>query len=406
MTAEKQPRERTGQAEAERELQKLRGEGGAFVEAVEATRMPMVVTDPTVADNPIIYANAAFLEMCGYDMDEVLGQNYYFLTGHKTDPEIVRHIERAMTARDHIQIEVLLYRKDGREIWVSQFVSPQWEEGRVVRHFASLIDITDRVTAEHELKEMAQSLEQRVEQRTRLLQEAKGKLEAEVERRSKLESVLRDALDRNEETLRQKDYLIKEINHRTKNAIATAASLLRIQALNSERSETREALLTAENRLARIAEVHAMLYQGNTPDQIDFTEYLRRLARNLITSMESVPGQVDLRVDANEVVWGPDVAIPLGLIATEAITNSMKHAFPAGRPGTIGIRLNAMKDGMMRLCLEDSGVGLGSTRRAGALGLKLVDAFAQQIKGKATVTSRTNGGVMVEVIFRDPSVAA
>ncbi len=80
MPTDKQPRNRNGQAEAERNVRSLEGRRGLFVEAVEATRIPMVVTDPTVVDNPIIYVNAAFLEMSGYERDEVLGQTYFFLS--------------------------------------------------------------------------------------------------------------------------------------------------------------------------------------------------------------------------------------------------------------------------------------------------------------------------------------
>src|SRR3712207_2827899 len=69
----------SGQREAKAAIERLAHEGGPFVTAVEATRMPMVVTDPSLANNPIIYANAAFLEMSGYEHDNVLGHNYHFL---------------------------------------------------------------------------------------------------------------------------------------------------------------------------------------------------------------------------------------------------------------------------------------------------------------------------------------
>src|SRR3712207_9403360 len=79
MPVSDRPRNREGQAEAERRLRVVEGRGGPFVAAVEATRMPMAVTDPGGADKPIIYANASFLELCGYDREEGLGQNYFFL---------------------------------------------------------------------------------------------------------------------------------------------------------------------------------------------------------------------------------------------------------------------------------------------------------------------------------------
>jgi PAS domain-containing protein len=75
MPVSRQPRNRQGQAAAERGVRDTERRGGPFVAAVEATRMPMAVTDPAVADNPIVYANAAFLDLCGYEREGVLGQN-------------------------------------------------------------------------------------------------------------------------------------------------------------------------------------------------------------------------------------------------------------------------------------------------------------------------------------------
>ena len=86
MPVSKRPRDHDGQAKAERNIRGIEERGGLFVEAVEATRMPMAVTDPGVINNPIIYANPAFLELCGYERDEVLGQNYFFLAGQTPIP--------------------------------------------------------------------------------------------------------------------------------------------------------------------------------------------------------------------------------------------------------------------------------------------------------------------------------
>src|SRR3712207_3978412 len=145
MPIDKPPRNREGQAAAESNVRDIEQRGGPFVEAVEATRMPMAVTDPLVADNPIIYANAAFLEMCGYEREDVLGQNYFFLLGEHADPAVAQRVEAAMAARRQITEDVRFYTKDGRAVWVSMFVSPVIEENRVVQHFASFLDITDRM---------------------------------------------------------------------------------------------------------------------------------------------------------------------------------------------------------------------------------------------------------------------
>ena len=75
MPASNHPRNREGQAAAERVLRDIERRNGPFVAAVQATRVPMVVTDPQITGNPIIYANDAFVRICGYERDDVLGQD-------------------------------------------------------------------------------------------------------------------------------------------------------------------------------------------------------------------------------------------------------------------------------------------------------------------------------------------
>ena len=89
---------------AERHIEAVRQQGGLFVEAVRVTRMPMLVTDATLPGNPIIFANKAFIDLSGYTIDELLGQDPHFMNGERTDPEAIRairdrHRRRAGTRR-------------------------------------------------------------------------------------------------------------------------------------------------------------------------------------------------------------------------------------------------------------------------------------------------------------------
>jgi PAS domain S-box-containing protein len=120
----KQAFDPTDQDAAEQRVTAFSDRGGPFVAAVAATRMPMVVTDPTVSGNPIIYVNAVFLDLFGYSLEEVLGQAYFFLVGENTDPLVEKNIRAANTADRPLNQEVLLYAKSGREVWAAQFVSP------------------------------------------------------------------------------------------------------------------------------------------------------------------------------------------------------------------------------------------------------------------------------------------
>ncbi len=405
MPVSDQPRNREGQDAAERLLREIEGRNGPFVAAVQATRVPMVVTDPRIAGNPIIYANGAFVRMCGYDRDDVLGQDYFFLLGQHASPEVAGRVQSAMAAQRQFIEDVLFHTMDGREVWVSMFVSPVVEDKRVVQHFASFIDISERVARERDLREAKATLDRRVATRTRRLQEVNARLQEEVERRQRTEATLSDALAQGQEDIRYRDFLVREVNHRTKNALQLAVSLLGVQARHVDNQSCRDALEAAMGRLRRVGEVHALLtYRSGSPDVIDCADYLRRLCREMAESLSPSGGQVVVEVDAEEeAVWPPDLVVPLGLIVGEAVTNALKHAFPEGRAGRVRVELRAVGGGTMRLLVEDDGVGMSVERRAGSLGLRLIEMFAKQVRGQAAMQAGQGGqGTAVVVTFPDP----
>jgi two-component sensor histidine kinase len=318
------------------------------------------------------------------------------------------HVEAAMAAHRQFIEDVPFYAKDGRKVWVSMFVSPVVEDNRVIQHFASFLDITDRITREQELREVKETLDHRVATRTKRLQQVNARLEEEIERR-RTEALLRDAFERSQEDLRFRDFLIREVNHRTKNALQMAVSLLRLQARCSDDPVCRDTLETAMGRLQRIGEVHALLtYRGEAPDTIDFADYLRRLCYELAESLALAPGQVRVEVDAEEdAIWGPDLVVPLGLIVGEALTNAMKHAFPEGRRGRVRIELYAKGGGLMALRIEDDGIGMPLERREGSLGLRLIEMFTRQINGQVVMEGGSGGdGTKVVVTFPTPNNSA
>ncbi|MFG0852730.1 histidine kinase famiy protein [Pseudomonas sp. FYR_2] len=130
-----------------------------FFAAVETTRMPMIVTDPNRDDNPIIFANRAFLEMTGYGLEEIIGRNCRFLQGPETDASIVDTLRDSIAQRVDIATEILNYRKDGSSFWNALFISPIFNErGDLVYYFASQLDVSRRRDAEEALRQ-AQKME-------------------------------------------------------------------------------------------------------------------------------------------------------------------------------------------------------------------------------------------------------
>lgn len=386
------------QEQAERNVEKEETRGGAFVVAVETTLMPMLIADPTLPDNPIVFTNASFIKMSGYEREEVLGKSYHFLTGPDTDPKVARDIDSALRGGDAIVCEVQLYRKDGKHIWALQHASPVFENGRVRHHFVSFLDITQRKAAEDELRQLNEELDRRVVARTARLDGINLQLKEEAERRTEVERVLRSTLQDKDTLLREKDHLMAEVNHRVKNTLQLASSLLRVQESVQDAGLVREALRSAVERLDRMAEIHERLYRAQGLQEIEFGGYLGMLCRDLVASFAATHGpRVHLAVDADEAFLKPDQAIPLALIANEAMTNALKYAFPNGQSGHIEVTFRHTSRNLLRLSIRDDGVGLPAKRRTGSLGLMLVQSLAEQIGGGAVVGSERGTSVTVSV---------
>ncbi|KAB1072590.1 PAS domain S-box protein [Methylobacterium planeticum] len=127
----------------------VRTRSGPFFTALERTRQPMIVTDPRLPDNPIVFANAAFLALTGHDADDLLGRNCRLLQGPETDRDAVARIREAVEARQEIRIALTNYRKDGTPFWNELHVCPVFDEGGdLINFFASLIDATRAHAAE------------------------------------------------------------------------------------------------------------------------------------------------------------------------------------------------------------------------------------------------------------------
>ncbi|QOY92679.1 PAS domain-containing protein [Massilia sp. UMI-21] len=123
--------------------------GNIFFAAIEMTRMPMVVTDPNQPDNPIAFVNRAFLDLTGYEEQDILGRNCRFLQGEQTDPRTVEEIRDALREQRAVAVDILNYKADGRPFWNGLFIGPVFDDaGKLLYYFASQMDITRRRVSE------------------------------------------------------------------------------------------------------------------------------------------------------------------------------------------------------------------------------------------------------------------
>lgn len=129
--------------------------------AFEASRSPLIVTDSLRPDNPIIYSNQAFLDLCGYDLDEVIGRNCRFLQGDDSDKEAVATLREAVKQGTDARVTLKNYRKDGTPFWNDLIMSPIKDDSGTVTHFVGMqLDITDRMEAQQALVAKTEQLEQ------------------------------------------------------------------------------------------------------------------------------------------------------------------------------------------------------------------------------------------------------
>jgi two-component sensor histidine kinase len=213
------------------------------------------------------------------------------------------------------------------------------------------------------------------------------------------EEALRRALD-------DKNTLLKELYHRVKNNLQLIISLFNLQVRALPSGQARQALVDAAGRVRAMALVHERLYQSGTLSSIRLDGYVRELCEQLAGAASAAQRGVGLHVEAEPLEVGLDVAVPLGLLLNELVTNSLKHGFPDGRHGHVHVRVARVTDETVRLTVRDDGVGLppGMSRTSQqTLGLKLVSALSEQMRARFALDE--DNGVVATLEFRVPGTA-
>ena len=207
-------------------------------------------------------------------------------------------------------------------------------------------------------------------------------------------------------SLSEKEVLLKEIHHRVKNNLQVISSLLYLNSKKIKDKETQELFKDSQNRVKSIALVHERLYQSKDLGKIDFKEYVSRLANDLFRSYAMNQTLVKLSLNINNIFISIDTAVPCGLIINEVVSNSFKYAFPVDRDldKENEIKINFNKNGNSELVLEisDNGIGLpkGFTdKKKESLGLQLVDTLIAQLEGKMEINQ--NYGTTFKFTFKD-----
>ncbi len=198
------------QRTAEAEVESFRRDLGPFVVAAETTRMPMVFTDAVAPGHPIIFANDSFLELTGYDREELLGNGFHRLLAGGSAPAVREQLERAFQTDSSSNPQDRYVRKNGSEFFAAQWVNPVRDEnGAVVQHFVSLVDLTEHKQDQLRSRMLIDELNHRVRNTLAIVQSIVGhalRAAADPEQiRESIESRL-FALSRSHDILTREDW--------------------------------------------------------------------------------------------------------------------------------------------------------------------------------------------------------
>lgn len=204
-------------------------------------------------------------------------------------------------------------------------------------------------------------------------------------------------------TVAERDRLLAELQHRTKNDLSVVTSLLMIQAQRSDLPDVRKELQAVLRRVETLRLVYEKLHQSREHGYLDLAAYLSDLVRDLVRFHRAEGLRVRVVTELDPLNVGAEHAVPVGLIVNEFITNSFKYAFQSGR-GILHVALDDI-DGTARLTLKDNGPSLppGEQSSKGS-GLSLIEGLARQIGGSAQWTSDGGASLSVAWLSQSPSV--
>jgi two-component sensor histidine kinase len=192
-----------------------------------------------------------------------------------------------------------------------------------------------------------------------------------------------------EQLLKTKEVLLKEIHHRVKNNLQLVMSLLRSQARHGGDEDISSFIEKSQSRIEVIALIHQNLYQTEYVENVNIQDYISSLSEAIVISYQKDNAKIDVKVNAYDVFLDISIAIPIGLIINELITNAIKYAYPNAKYGLISVDLKAVSDYDFELVITDYGVGIDDYyEEKKTFGMELVFLLTEQIGGKLVLINK------------------
>jgi len=306
-----------------------------------------VFTDAKAPDNPIIFANDAFLRLTGYAREEVLAQKFIFMVECRDKPEVLAQVEAAYKDNSHSGGEFRCSRKDGSVFWANIFINPvEDKHGDVIEHFASFIDSTSRRQEVVHLQ-----------------------------------------------------FLLDELNHRTQNALAT---VLAIAAQTLRGVADKEVIAAFEGRILALSKAHGLLGRKDW-DRVSLRDVIDQILQPFGLNDHRVSR---FSVKGDEIPLQPKAALTLAMVFHELATNAAKYgALSNDSSGKIDItwqvELTPQGDRMRLRWQESGGPLVVPPTRKGFGSLLIEGGLAQELDGEVSIDYAPTG-VVCQIVMPIP----
>ena len=304
-----------------------------------------------------------------------------------------------------IGITVYAYLKKNRQ---AKFVLVGWFILMVSALFMFLssegyLDISNRFPYYAELSILIETLlfslilADRLKQlRLEKLQSQRKLIQYQEEEEVRLTALVSERTKQLEQSVREKELLLQELNHRVKNSIQTIVSFLRLQIDETAEPQIRHTLLNVENRIMSISHLYALLYEKHDLSSVSAYEYFSLLCEHVQTTLGNE--NVNVHIDT-DVRLDPETMVYCGFIVNEALTNALQHAFEADEPGEVSIKLSQRAQNYI-LMIKDNGKGFDMNVTHQSMGLLIMESLAAyQLKGSMQIS--TASGTEIAIIWEE-----
>ena len=202
-------------------------------------------------------------------------------------------------------------------------------------------------------------------------------------------------------SLEEKEILLKEIHHRVKNSLQIIDSLLSLQSAHIETPNDLELFRESRNRVKVLSYLYGTLYNSKDLINLYIPEYIGKIIYNLTSTYNISSDKIEIQSEISDISLSIETSMPMGIIITEILSNSIKYSFPGDLKGKIIIKLEKENEKFI-LTIIDNGIGLKKdfdVKNTDTLGLKLVYLLAEQLD--ADIELDTTNGNTFKIMFKE-----